>query len=212
MIDFKILRQYLLFIFGLFLMGLGISLIVKADLGTSPISTAPYVLSLLSPVTFGVWTFLNNFMFWVIQIFIMKKEFPKAQWLQVPVAMAFGAFVDLGMFVFGWVHPVSYPVKIISLVMGCTLLASGIHWQVAANCLVNPGEGLVKTIAQRTGKEFGSVKICFDATLVFLGIIISLWAFGTIKGVREGTLISTFLVGFITRQIGRMTRVSIDKS
>ena len=39
-------RRYLIFLAGLFINSLGVSIITKADLGTSPISSIPYVLSL----------------------------------------------------------------------------------------------------------------------------------------------------------------------
>ena len=42
------LKRYLLFLVGLFINALGVSLITKASLGTSPISSIPYVLSLNS--------------------------------------------------------------------------------------------------------------------------------------------------------------------
>ncbi|MGO5543541.1 hypothetical protein ACTQWG_13820 [Blautia sp. HCP3S3_H10_1] len=40
------LKRYLLFLVGLFINALGVSLVTKASLGTSPISSIPYVLSL----------------------------------------------------------------------------------------------------------------------------------------------------------------------
>lgn len=39
-------KRYLVFLVGLFINAMGVSLITKADLGTSPISSIPYVLSL----------------------------------------------------------------------------------------------------------------------------------------------------------------------
>lgn len=43
------LKRYLIFLAGLFINALGVSLITLADLGTSPISSIPYVLSLNFP-------------------------------------------------------------------------------------------------------------------------------------------------------------------
>ena len=40
------LKRYILFFIGVFINSFGISVITKADLGTSPISSVPYVLSL----------------------------------------------------------------------------------------------------------------------------------------------------------------------
>ena len=43
-------KRYLVFLVGLFISSLGVSPITKADLGTSPISAIPYVLSLHFPL------------------------------------------------------------------------------------------------------------------------------------------------------------------
>lgn len=50
------LKRYLLFLVGLFVNALGVSLVTKANLGTSPISSIPYVLSLNFPFTLGNFT------------------------------------------------------------------------------------------------------------------------------------------------------------
>ena len=39
----------------------------------------------------------------------------------------------------------------------------------------------------------------FDSTLIIIAAVISLLAFGKIKGLREGTIISALLVGNITK-------------
>lgn len=46
-------KRYLVFLVGLFVNSLGVSLITRADLGTSPISSIPYVLSLNFPPDVG---------------------------------------------------------------------------------------------------------------------------------------------------------------
>ena len=43
-------KRYVVFLVGLFVNSLGVSVITKADLGTSPISSIPYVLSLNYPL------------------------------------------------------------------------------------------------------------------------------------------------------------------
>lgn len=195
----KIIRKYFQFVAGLFLMGLGISLITKSNLGTSPISSVPYVLSMVFHITFGQFTFLLNLLFIAVEIIIMRKDFPKEQYLQVFVALIFGYFIDLGMVILAFVNPDFYVWKIIALLLGCIILACGVNVQVAANVIVNPGEGIVKAIADKAGKEFGIIKIIFDSTLVLIAAVISICAFGTIKGLREGTIISAILVGYFIK-------------
>lgn len=202
----KLIGRYLLLVISLFFMGLGISLITKSNLGTSPISSVAYVLSMIFPMTFGQFNFLLTCLFFCIIIIIQGKDFPKAQFFQILVALFLGLFIDLGMTLFASVNFHSYFGKLSALLFGCVILAWGIYLQVTANVLINPGEGVVKAIADKVSKEFGIVKILFDCSLVITTVIISLFAFGTIKGLGEGTFISAFLVGYIVKIINGIFR------
>jgi uncharacterized protein len=182
-------------------MALGVALITKSNLGTSPISSIPYVLSLIFPLTFGEFTTLVNALFVLIQFAILKKKFPPQQFLQVFVGFFFGSFIDLGMFLFTSLNPAFYAMKIVVLLIGCFILALGIYLEVDANVIINPGEGLVKAINLQLGKKFSTVKIAFDCTLVITAVIFSLIAFSTVKGIREGTIISAILVGSMVKII-----------
>ena len=55
-----ILKRYPVFILGLYFLSLGIVLIVRSALGTTPISSINYVLSINSALSLGTWTFLFN--------------------------------------------------------------------------------------------------------------------------------------------------------
>ncbi|MBP2651652.1 MAG: putative rane protein [Firmicutes bacterium] len=203
-VDVKILIRFFIFILGLFFMGLGISLTTKSTLGTSPISSIPYELSMIFPVTMGQFTFLLSLLCVIAEILILRRDFPKGQLFQLLVGPFFGAFIDVGMFIFGSVNPSLYVEKVIVLLIGCIFLALGIYLQIVANVIINPGEGLVKTIANKLEKEFGGIKVMFDSTLVVVALIISLLAFGKLEGLREGTIISALVVGYITKIISKL--------
>lgn len=207
----KIIIRYFIFIAGLFFMGLGVSLTTKSGLGTSPISSVPYVLSMIFHLSIGQFTLLLNLLFILIEIIILKKDFPKEQFLQVLVCPLFGSFIDLGMAIFAFINPNFYAERIILLLLGCIVLALGVSLQVIANVIINPGEGVVRVIANKTEKKFGNIKIMFDSTLFMIAAIISIFAFGTIKGLREGTLIVALLVGTITKYIMRLLNILIYK-
>ncbi|MDD4136697.1 MAG: hypothetical protein PHT99_02235 [Methanoregula sp.] len=112
------------------------------------------------------------------------------------VALFFGIFVDIGMFISAPVHPDFYAGQVIILLLGCTILSPGIYLQVAVNVIMNPGEGVVKVIAGKTGVRFGTIKMIFDTSLVCIALLISIFLFGNLQGIREGTIISMFPVGY----------------
>ncbi len=197
-------KRYSVLILGLFFMGLGISLITKSSLGTPPISSIPFVLCLIYPITFGQLTFVFSLLFMIGEIILLGRNFPKDQYPQIFVGFFLGLFVDLGMIITTSVQPAHYLYQIVILLIGCVILALGIYLQVSANVLMNPGEGLVQIIAVKSKIRFGLIKILFDSFLVTGAIIISLVHFGTLNGVREGTVISAGLVGYIIILISAM--------
>ena len=100
----EIFKRYLLFIIGLFVNSLGICFIIKADLGSSPISSLPYTISLKSPISLGTLTFILNLFLIAGQMLILKKDFKQREWLQLPISVLFGVFIDLSMWMIGWIQ------------------------------------------------------------------------------------------------------------
>ena len=113
------LIRYIIFLIGLFVNSLSVSLITKANLGTSPISSIPYVLSLNFPLTLGNFTIIFSLLLIFLQLLILRKNFKPEYYLQIPVSILFGYFIDFTMILMAFVQPESYPSKIIYLLIGC---------------------------------------------------------------------------------------------
>jgi uncharacterized membrane protein YczE len=102
--------------------------------------------------------------------------------------------------------------QLVMVVAGVAVLAFGITLGVIANVVLNAGEGIVKALADVSGKEFGFVKMRFDAVCVILSLAISLVTFGgKIVGVREGTLIAAFLNGTMVKWYSRRLKEPLDQ-
>lgn len=98
------LSRYGWFTAGVLLNAFGVALITKAALGTSPISSLPYVLSLRFPVTLGQFTFLMNMLFILAQVLLLRKDFRPVQLLQVAVNVVFSLFIDVSMGLLSWME------------------------------------------------------------------------------------------------------------
>lgn len=197
------LKRYLLFLVGLFINALGVSLVTKASLGTSPISSIPYVLSLNFPFTLGNFTIIFSIFLILLQILILRKNFKIENILQIPVSVAFGYFIDLTMYLFFWVNPMNYAVKLIALLAGCIVLGFGVYLEVLADVVMLPGESFVRAIVQTWNTNFGTTKIIFDSSMTVIAGVLSFVFSGRLNGVREGTIIAALLVGFIARLFGK---------
>ena len=197
------LKRYLIFLVGLFVNSLGVSLITKANLGTSPISSIPYVLSLNFPFTLGNFTIFFSIFLIALQLIILRKNFKLEHILQIPVSIIFGYFIDLTMILFSWVNPEAYIMKIVYLLIGCLILGVGVYMEVLADVVMLPGESFVRAIVLTWKTNFGTTKICFDVSMSVIAAVLSFIFAGRLAGVREGTVIAALLVGFIARLIGK---------
>ena len=197
------LKRYVIFLIGLFVNSLGVSLITKASLGTSPISSIPYVLSLSFPFTLGNFTIFFSIFLILLQLLILRKNFKLEHVLQIPVSIIFGYFIDLTMLLFAWVNPQVYIMKIIYLLIGCLILGFGVYMEVLADVVMLPGESFVRAIVQTWNNNFGTTKIIFDSSMTIMAGVLSVLFFGKLNGVREGTIMAALLVGFIARLFGK---------
>lgn len=191
-------KRYLLLILAVMIQSAGIALVVKSLLGTSPISSLPYVLSLISPFTFGQTTFAVNMVFVVFELLMLRRDFPAIFWLQVPVTILFGFCIDFFMQLFA-ILPEAYALKLLLCLLGTSLVALGVAGQGIADVLMLAGEGAVYVFARKFHIDFGKVKVGNDISLVAIAAIVSVLTMGTIEGIREGTLISALLTGIIAR-------------
>lgn len=204
----KTVSNYIKFLLSLVIMGFGIALVTKSGLGTSAVSSVPYVLSNVFALSFGTFTFIINMLYFVIQILVLRKDFPKNQYFQIVVGPVLGIFIDLSMFILKNLDLSNYLLKVVILLVGCFIVAYSIWLQLEANVVINPTEGIVKVLADKTNIKFSSMKTYFDIFLVVVASLISFIGLGRIVGVREGTLISAFVVGYFIKLINTMTKRS----
>ena len=207
----SLFRRYVFFIVGLFIMALGVALSVQAALGTSPISSLPYVLSLALPITMGQITIIMHIVFLLFQILLLRQDFERIQLLQLAVACLFGVFTDVTLFSVSWLHPSTYATQIVCLILSCVLVALGVSMEVSANVLMLAGEGLVTAIMRVSQKKFGDIKVMFDSALVFTGGLCSFIVFKHVHGIREGTIIAACSVGILSRILVPKTQQILER-
>ncbi len=204
-------RAYILFVIALAINAFGIAFITRALLGTSPITSITYVMSMFTSLTMGQWTIVLNLGFMVLELPFMRKADLKSDivcyLLQIPTTLFFGSFIDVSMDALSWLQPEMYVLKIASLLLGCVILALGIALEVKANVAMAAGEYFVKAIARRLRTDFGYTKLGFDSSLVALSCIVSYAVMGTIQGVREGTVVAAIIVGPIVHFISPWFKV-----
>lgn len=199
-----IIRRYLLLLVGLAIMAFGVAFSIKASLGTSPISSVPYVVSLFAPLTVGTATIIMHCVFILLQILILRKKYHPIQLMQLPVAFFFGYLTDFGVWAVQGITCDHYLQQWLVCLIGIFLVAVGVSLEVKAGVVVLAGEGVVLAICKVLPIKFGYMKVGFDVTLVAIACVLSFVFTGRLQGVREGTVAAALLVGLIAKQLGKM--------
>lgn len=195
----ELIKRYIFLLVGLFVNGLGVSFITKAGLGTSPITSIPYTLSLGFTPTVGMFTLVFNIFLVILQVILLRRNFQLQNLLQLPIIALFSFFIDLTMSLLGFMQPETYAMKVVSLIVGCLILGFGVFMEMVANVAMLPGEATVRAVSDVFSTDFGKTKIAFDSSMTIIAAILSFIMFRHLDGVREGTIVAAILVGFIAR-------------
>lgn len=195
----ELIKRYIFLLVGLFVNGLGVSFITKAGLGTSPITSIPYTLSLGFTPTVGMFALVFNIFLVILQVILLRRNFQLQNLLQLPIIALFSFFIDLTMSLLGFMQPETYAMKVVSLIVGCLILGFGVFMEMVANVAMLPGEATVRAVSDVFSTDFGKTKIAFDSSMTVIAAILSFIIFKHLDGVREGTIVAAILVGFIAR-------------
>lgn len=201
--------QHVLLLCSLYLMTLGVVLCIKSSLGSSVISSPPFVFSLAGDIgkapalTVGSYTIIMNFVLVICQILVLRRRFELVQLFQLVVGFVFGWLIDLNMNLLQPFVCDSLWSKAVTQFLGCTVMGIGISFEVKCGSVTMPGEGISIAVSRVTGKPFPAVKIVIDTLLVVFAIAASYAFFGQWKWnvIGPGTLFSMVYVGYVVKLI-----------
>ena len=207
----ELIRRCVLLSVSLAVMACGVAVSIKAGLGTSPISSLPYVLSCVTPLTVGTATIAMHVALILLQIVLLRRRYQPVQLLQLPVALLFGVLCDAAVWMLRDVAAVSYAGKLALCAVGILLVGIGVSLEVAANVIVLAGEGVVLAVCKVSNIRFPAAKVGFDVSLVLIASALSLLSLGTLVGVREGTAAAAVCVGLVAKQSGRLLQKPLQR-
>ena len=195
----KLGLRILLLVLGIFIIGHGVALSIRSDLGTSPISSVPYVLNLIVPyITVGTFAILINTLLVLSQVVLLKGKASFIQLIQLPLAFLYGFFIDINLWLTRSLVMDNYLMQLITVIVSCFVMAFGIFLELKANVGLLPGEGLTLVISRTFNKNFGKTKVAIDSTFVVMAIVFGIVFLGNVQGVREGTVMAALFVGTFT--------------
>lgn len=197
--EWKKINRYVIYLISLFIISLGASLSIKANLGTSPLICLPYVCSLITNLSVGIVIFLFTILFIVIQIALLGKGFEKRQYLQLVIGFIFSFFVDFSLMIVNFINPIGYINQFLLLLFSCLVVAFGVLLEIQTEVVYLPADGVIVAISKVLKKDFPKVKPFVDTSMVIIAAVLSIIFLGYLAGVREGTIISALIIGPIVK-------------
>ncbi len=189
----KWILRIALYLIGIMVLALGITLNTKTNLGVSPIISMPYAVAQIFGYETGTAVFVAYLIFIVLQIVLLKGKFPPFQLLQVAASYLTSAFITIFDRIFP--APDQMGMRLLVLVLAIILTGIGAAVTVDVNIVPNPADGLARVLGERCGKNMGFGKNLFDFSAIVISLAIGLIDAGRPVGIGIGTVLDAKIRG-----------------
>jgi uncharacterized protein len=193
--DLSPVRTIVLF-FGLFIFGLGDSLLIQSEIGNAPWSVLAQGAANRLEITMGWSTFAISTL--VLLLWIPLKEKPGFGTLSNIAVIAMAIQVGVTYF------PIqsTYPAGIIYCLLGIALVGLGSALYITCGLGPGPRDGLMTALHHKSGVRIGRVRMGIEGTVLLGG-----WLLGGTVGI--GTLLFAALIGqSIAISLGVVSRLT----
>lgn len=176
------IKTLLFLIFGLFLFGLGETLLLASGAGVSPWTVLAEGISIYSSYSVGWSTFWMSLV--VLLLWIPLKQKPGIGTILNVIIIALVFDYTLPYLP----NPENYGFKVLQVIIGVLITSLGSGFYLISNLGPGPRDGLMTGVQRITGKPIALVRSTIEVIVVFFG-----WKFGGTVGL--GTIIFALGIG-----------------
>ena len=195
------------YIFGLYLITLGVAFSIKSGLGSAPVSSIPYSLNLIWAIEIGVATFIFHAFLVLIELILLKRDFKPKHFLQVFVGVLFGAFTSFSVSLMGFIPSAdNFLIALLMSILSILFIALGLFFYVPTNIVPLSVEGVAQAIAIVSNRPFSRIKVYFDICVVLSALILSYVFLGNLGSVGLGTVLGALFIGTTVKYIHKLHR------
>ena len=199
------IKRVFSYIFGLYLITLGVAFSIKSGLGSAPVSSIPYAMNLIWIINIGVATFIFHAVLVIIEWMLLRDDFNRKHFLQVFVGVLFGVFTSFPVSLMNFIPPAdNLIIAILMILLSIFLIAMGLFFYVPTNLIPLSVEGVTQAIAIVTDKPFSKIKVYLDCCIVATALILSYGFLGELGSVGIGTILAALLIGTTVKCIHKV--------
>lgn len=191
---------------------LGLSFIVKAQIGQSALTGFVSNIGLIGGWTQGTLLLFLNLIFIAGQWILLRERFKLIHALQIGLTFAYSPIVDYFIYIFPFGHlgaEAFYGFRILELVIGVAIMALGVSLMLTLDFVMMPYEGFAKVLSERIRKPFGSTRRITDLLFMAGSLVVMVTFALPNTTLREGTLIFAVLMGTFNNWLVPRLKASI---
>lgn len=193
------------YIFGLYLITLGVAFSIKSGLGSAPVSSIPYAMDLIWLINIGVATFIFHAVLVLIEWILLRDDFKRKHFLQVFVGVLFGVFTSFSVSLMEFIPPAdTFLLSLLMSILSIFFIALGLFFYVPTNIIPLSVEGVTQAIAIVSNKPFPKVKVFIDITIVATALALSYGFLGQFGSVGFGTILGALFIGTTVKYIHKL--------
>lgn len=198
-------RRVFNYVFGLYLITLGVAFSIKSGLGSAPVSSIPYAIDLIWLINIGVATFIFHAILVFIEWILLRDDFKRKHFLQVFVGVLFGVFTSFSVSLMNFIPPAdSFSLALLMSFFSVLIIALGLFFYVPTNLIPLSVEGVTQAIAIVTDRPFSKIKVYLDISIVSIALALSYGFLGQLGSVGIGTIIGALLIGTTVKYIHKL--------
>lgn len=192
------------FFIGLILLSVGMTFVVKADLGISVVQSAAYILSLkIKAVSFGTFSYIVQFLLIAILCAVIRKI--NIRYIVSFVsAILYGYILDLCMYLMRSLPNDALYLRIIYFAAGFYLIVIAVALFFRTNIPLMPYDIFVTDLARAKNWNINTVKIIYDICCLAAGVALSLIFYKKLVGIGIGTIITGLFSGICIKYTGKL--------
>lgn len=190
----KYMKKILYSAAAFLILGLGISLQIKAGIGQSMLNAFALILADVFNLEIGTVLNLLNMLFFILYLIIRRSHINRRDIIQILATIANGYIVNLFVyFIFDHLIIQSYLLRLLTFMLGLSLASLSLGAILAMEIIQFPFESFCIVLGQKLGYKLTTIRMRFDIFFMLSTLILTLMTNHNLY-IREGTIISFFLL------------------
>ncbi|UQZ84609.1 hypothetical protein SK3146_03864 [Paenibacillus konkukensis] len=194
--DGSLTKRWIMYIIGIYILTIGVSLAIKAGIGISPQSSLTRVMTVVYPgLSQGTYNFILEMIMLFLTFVVLPKGFKLKNFTSLIPSFVLAVCLDFNLKMTGFIQLDLYFSKLLLLILGDAALAFGLFLMIRADLVLMPIDLFVHTLVMKTQRKWGNIKTIFDCSLLIISASIGLIFLHKIMFIREGTVLNAIFVG-----------------